>query len=80
MFVKERFWGFGISCESGQPKTTDDPLGRWNGPNGYENLQLVSPWSASRCLRFVRERLRKLFGSHFADTSARSSRSDKGPL
>ena len=27
MFVKERFWGFGISCESGQPKTTDDPLG-----------------------------------------------------
>ena len=43
MFVKERFWGFGISYESGQPKTTDDPLGRWNGPNGYENLQLVPP-------------------------------------
>jgi hypothetical protein len=36
MFLKERFWGFGISCESGQPKTTDDPLGRGNGINGYE--------------------------------------------
>src|SRR5437870_8488932 len=70
--------GFHASLDNQKQRTIR--LGRWNGLKGYENLQLALPWSATRCLRFARERLRKLFGSHFANTSARSSRSDQGPL